>query len=62
MHKSITQERIIEAVEEDDLRGFCFSCGEEAHGVEPDAKNYVCEHCGVDEVFGADEALLELAC
>lgn len=41
----------------DDL-GICFECGAEAHGVEPDARNYECESCGERRVFGAEEALI----
>jgi predicted RNA-binding Zn-ribbon protein involved in translation (DUF1610 family) len=63
MHKSITVERVIEAVERRydslDNPGFCISCGEDAEGVEPDAREYVCEHCGEKAVYGADELLLE---
>ena len=41
-----------------DNPGFCISCGEEADGCEPDARNYPCESCGEREVFGAAELLL----
>ncbi len=53
----ITQDMVIEAVEEDDHRGFCVSCGDEAFGVEPDAKGYDCESCGAPSVYGAEELL-----
>ena len=36
-------------------------CGAQAHGVEPDARNYECEACGTDQVFGAEELLMEIA-
>jgi Zn finger protein HypA/HybF involved in hydrogenase expression len=61
MHRDITQDRIIAAVEEDDHRGFCVDCGEEAHNVEPDAREYTCESCGQPAVYGAEELLIELA-
>ena len=38
--------------------GFCIACGEEADGVEPDARNYPCEACGKRKVYGAPELVL----
>lgn len=46
------------AIEEDDLRGFCLSCGEEAYNVEPDAREYLCEVCNEPQVYGAEELLI----
>ena len=60
MHESITTERVIEAVEADDNMGFCTACGEEAYGVEPDARKYECESCGAKAVYGAEELLIML--
>jgi len=42
----------------EDCGGWCLACGEEAFGVEPDARRYECECCGKRAVYGADEALL----
>ena len=53
-------DEIISAIERDDNIGFCTACGEEAYGVEPDAREYVCEFCGVRAVFGAEELLSHL--
>lgn len=61
MHESITQDRIMEACEQDDNLGFCIACGEEAYGVEPDARKYECESCGEHAVYGAEELLLMTA-
>lgn len=61
IHSSVTLDRIIELVESGDCVGVCLSCGEEAHGVEPDARRYVCEACGVPRVYGAEELLLHIA-
>lgn len=61
IHPSITQDRIIAVVQEDDNRGFCVSCGEEAHNVEPDAREYRCSACNANSVYGAEELLIELA-
>ena len=57
LHRTITPDRIIEAVEADDCLGFCTACGEEAFGVEPDAERYECECCGESAVFGAEQLL-----
>jgi hypothetical protein len=63
-HASITTERVMEAVEREmtelDNPGFCLICGEEADGCEPDARNYKCDSCGAEQVFGAEELLLYL--
>lgn len=42
----------------EDYGGYCLHCGAEAFGCEPDARNYRCDLCGRDEVFGAEEALI----
>ena len=55
---SLSIDEIMEAVEADDSLGFCLACGEEASGVEPDARRYECEACGAARVYGAEELLL----
>ena len=65
MHISITTNRVIEAVKSEMFDGlgnpgFCHNCGEDAEGCEPDARNYTCELCGKDQVFGAEETMLML--
>ena len=55
VHKSITLDRVMEAVEADDSIGFCIECGAEAWGCEPDARKYECEACGEKAVYGAEE-------
>lgn len=52
----LTEEEYIHASEE--YEGFCLACGETAYGVEPDARNYECESCGEEKVFGAEELLI----
>jgi predicted RNA-binding Zn-ribbon protein involved in translation (DUF1610 family) len=42
----------------DDNGGYCLACGQEAYGVEPDARGYTCEDCGAEAVYGADECAL----
>ncbi len=54
----LNMNEVFQAAEEGDSAGFCTACGSEAHGVEPDARNYTCEVCGEDKVFGAEEILL----
>ena len=61
IHSSITIDRIMAAVEEDDNLGFCIVCGAEVYNVEPDARKYQCEECDARAVFGAEELLLYLA-
>jgi hypothetical protein len=64
-HKSLTDEVIFEACERRqtslDNPGFCLICGNESDGCEPDARNYTCEACGAEQVFGSDELLMEIA-
>jgi hypothetical protein len=38
--------------------GICLACDEICYGVEPDAENYTCDHCGKKEVFGIEQALM----
>lgn len=54
----IDPDRLMEMVENDEDSGFCTACGEEAEGIEPDAREYECESCGEHKVFGAEELLL----
>jgi hypothetical protein len=60
IHPSITQDRVLEAVEADDNLGFCTACGADAYGVEPDARGYECEECAAKAVYGAEELLFIL--
>jgi hypothetical protein len=64
-HASITDERILGAVEQRmsslDDPGFCLECGQDAYGCEPDARGYPCECCGTKAVYGAEELLLRIA-
>jgi hypothetical protein len=64
IHPSITQDRIVDAVERRmttlDNPGLCLSCGLEQGGCEPDARKYLCESCGESQVYGADELLLRI--
>ena len=56
----IDMKRVIEAVQTDELLGFCKDCGEESEDrVEPDARGYKCAACGAMAVYGAEELMLE---
>jgi hypothetical protein len=57
----VTLDQIMDAVEEDDNKGFCTACGEEAYEVEPDARRYRCDSCGERQVYGAQELLFMVA-
>jgi predicted RNA-binding Zn-ribbon protein involved in translation (DUF1610 family) len=57
---NITIDQILDAVESGEDIGLCTTCGVAMHGVEPDARGYVCEACGEPAVCGAEELLLAL--
>jgi len=42
----------------DESKGHCLACGDEAWGVEPDARRYECEGCGELRVYGLEELML----
>ena len=48
---------LLQEMANDDM-GFCLACGDQQHGVEPDACKYVCTHCGAAKVYGAEELAL----
>jgi|GEM_PF-1981907 len=54
----LTMSEIIESIEDDQNSGFCISCGEESHGIEPDAWKYECEYCEAPCVYGSEELLI----
>jgi hypothetical protein len=58
---NVSFDAVMAAVEADDNLGFCIACGDEAYGVEPDARNYECESCGKKKVYGAEELLIMMA-
>jgi len=61
LHPSITEDRIIQAIETDDMEGICTACGESSSSpCEPDARNYECDSCGEFKVYGASELLFHL--
>jgi predicted RNA-binding Zn-ribbon protein involved in translation (DUF1610 family) len=50
--------RIMEAIEADNFAGFCLACGVEASNVEADAREFQCEDCGEEQVYGAEICLM----
>jgi hypothetical protein len=54
----VTMNQVLAAVERDDYTGICLACGNEQDGCEPDAREYTCEVCGANKVYGAEEAFL----
>lgn len=62
IHPSITLDKVTAAVERRnsslDNPGYCVACGEEHDNCEPDAREYECEHCGANAVYGAEELLM----
>jgi predicted RNA-binding Zn-ribbon protein involved in translation (DUF1610 family) len=58
MSKLNIDDVIAAAANEEEYIGFCLACGDEAYGVEPDARRYECESCGERKVYGAQEILL----
>lgn len=53
---SISEEEFKEACENN--QGICLECNEFQDCVEPDARNYLCDNCGKNEVYGMEEALI----
>lgn len=41
-----------------DSLGFCLDCGMETDGVEPDARRYHCDNCGMMGVYGLEGLLM----
>ena len=41
-----------------DTTGFCVACEAEVLGVEPDARQYACESCGEEAVYGVEELIV----
>jgi hypothetical protein len=54
----LTCEMICQEAACDEGIGFCLACGAERGCCEPDAKNYPCEDCGANMVFGAEQCCL----
>ena len=56
----LDQDRVMEVVESDEMIGFCKKCGAEKECVEPDARGYLCDECGENAVYGAEELLYDM--
>ena len=58
MKNLIPLDELTEAVQNDEMVGWCISCGEQHDCIEPDARRYTCEACGKAAVYGAEEILI----
>ena len=58
---NIDEDEVMLAIQNDELCGFCTSCGAERQCIETDAVNYECEECGEHTVIGTHWLLLEMA-
>lgn len=54
--KTFTLEQIQTA--DDAQEGFCVTCGTSRECCEPDAREYPCDECGTQTVFGAQELVM----
>ena len=43
---------------DNDYLGLCLACGEVNDSCEPDARNYTCENCEKEKVFGSSEIMM----
>ena len=50
----------LDAAMDDTNDGICRNCGHVQSNVEPDARNYACESCKKDMVFGIEETVMRL--
>lgn len=58
VHSSITEDRVIELVKDDDYIGLCLSCGEEADQCEPDEEGRICDSCKLAAVTGSETIMI----
>lgn len=54
----VDSQRVLEAVMNDEMVGFCLACGDERENTEPDARRYLCRACGRPSVYGSEEVLV----
>ena len=47
-----------EEMQDSEDKGLCIYCGDEAWGVEPDARKYECESCEKNGVYGLEELFI----
>jgi len=51
-------QKLLKHCKDDDDSGYCLACGEEAYGVDPDARKATCESCKAPKVYGCQELIL----
>ena len=49
---------LVDLIESGEPQGFCLACAEVVDGIEPDAGQECCPHCGEPKAYGAEELLL----
>ena len=50
-------DEMIESAESGEMLGLCRDCGN-TQPAEPDARNYTCEECGHNTVYGMEEFIM----
>lgn len=60
--QNVNFDEVMEAVQADQMVGFCLACGAERDCTEPDARGYECPVCGERKVYGAEEIMLMMVC
>jgi len=56
----LDMQQVLDAAKRDDGTGFCWDCGNEQTGCEPDMVRGTCEACGAARVYGAEQICLLL--
>ena len=62
VHASVTADRIMDGCMRRDTSldnpGICIACGADHDECEPDAREYECDECGKNAVYGCEELAL----
>ena len=58
MKNPIPLDELMEAMQTDEMVGWCINCGCRHEPVEPDARKYTCEACEKPAVYGASEIIM----
>tara|TARA_R110001583_G_scaffold104454_4_gene251826 strand:+ start:2948 stop:3136 length:189 start_codon:yes stop_codon:yes gene_type:complete len=58
MKNPIPLDELMEAMQNDEMVGWCINCGCRHEPVEPDARKYTCEACEKPAVYGASEIIM----
>ena len=58
VHASITEDRLVDAIESLEYLGYCTQCGSEHDSIEPDTSRETCEACGTPTLYGAEQLII----